>query len=81
MANETKETKLGTLYVEEVNRDDCPGYKLGLKRNGKWFTFAWLEVDESGKEPIMKVHAFNDHYDCPVFNINISEDRIKRLYE
>ena len=79
---ETISTKLGNLYEKPINDFNYPGIMIGLERNGLRYEFAWLEVDQSdeNEKPIMKVHAFDTRSDDPVFDLNISEEYIKELW-
>lgn len=75
-------TKLGNLYVVMRNDKEYPGIMIGLERRGIHYEFAWLEVDQSDEDekPIMKVHVFDTRNDDPVFDLNISEEYIKELW-
>lgn len=75
-------TKLGNLYTKLINDKDYPGIMIGLERHGVRYEFAWLEVDQSdeSEKPIMKIHAFDTRSDDPVFDLNISEEYIKELW-
>ncbi|MBP5463023.1 MAG: hypothetical protein J6Y20_13015 [Lachnospiraceae bacterium] len=79
---ETISTKLGNLYVVMRNDKEYPGIMIGLERRGIRYEFAWLEVDQSDEDekPIMKVHVFDTRNDDPVFDLNISEEYIKELW-
>lgn len=80
---DTIKTKLGTLYVEPREDDEYPGFLLGLERNGVRYEFAWLEVDQSDPddEPVMKIHAFGTEDDDPIFDKNITEAELIKLYK
>ena len=82
MEKTTVETKLGTLYATFRHDNDYPGILIGLERNGVYYEFAWVEVDQYGdEEPTMKIHVFDTECDDPVFDKNITEDELKKMYE
>lgn len=75
-------TKLGKLYVKEINDPNYPGIMIGLERNCVRYEFAWLEVDQSAdnERPVLKVHAFDSQSEEPVFDLDISEAYVKELW-
>ena len=66
----TVETKLGTLEAKPINDPDYPGIIVGMNYKGQWISFAWVEVDQNGDGPVLKIHAFDtiDEEGAPVYN-------------
>ncbi len=66
----TVETKLGTLEARPIHTSRYPGIDVGLNYKGQWISFALVEVDQNGDEPVLKIHTYDtiDEDEAPVYN-------------
>ena len=75
------ETKLGALEAAIIDSNEYPGISIGLWYNGRFIEYGWIEVDQTefATEPVLKVHVFNSTEDEPVFDLDQTEDDIKKF--
>ena len=62
-------TKIGVLEARVVEEPNYPGIQIGLNINGEWIEYAWVEVDQCGNEPMLKVHIFDTVSDEPLYTL------------
>lgn len=75
-------TKLGTLRASADGDVNYPGIMIYLVRDdGMRILYAWVEVDETEAEPVLKVHAFNSYDDEPEFDLDQTADDINNYGE
>ena len=77
------ETKLGTLKARIIRSDEYPGMSVGLVVDGQFIEYAWIEVDQSAccEKPTLKIHVFDSVNDEQVFNLDQTEEDIKKFFE
>ena len=74
-------TDLGRLEARAIHDTEYPGIQIGLNRDDKWLEFAWVEVDQYGEKPVLKVHAYNAADDEPVYNGEETEESIAKFLD
>ena len=76
-------TSLGTLEAHALNSADYPGISVGINYNGTFIEFALIEVDQSiwCDETRLTVHVFDTIHDETIFNLDETEDDIKKFFE
>lgn len=70
------DTKLGKLQARIERDDEYPKIVVGLLIDHVWFDFAYIEVNQTEKEPKLRTHIYNTKDDEPVVSLSISKKEI-----
>lgn len=75
-----KETKLGTLIVEDSNwsSEGWLGYKVSIRSGNNKTTLALIEVDQSDPRypPTLKVHVYDPNDNDPAFRMVLGQEEL-----